>query len=89
MDVGDWLRSIGLSQYAALFRENEIDDEVLPEVTEADLQSFGLPFGHRKRLLKAISALAVPAVQPAAVEPKVTASPTEAAERRRLPPTRR
>jgi hypothetical protein len=31
MDVGDWLRSLGLGQYEALFRENEIDAEVLPE----------------------------------------------------------
>ena len=34
MDVGDWLRSLGLGQYEALFRENEIDAEVLPDLTE-------------------------------------------------------
>ena len=37
MDVGDWLRSLGLSQYEALFRENDIDTEVLAELTESDL----------------------------------------------------
>jgi len=57
MDVGDWLRSLGLGQYEALFRENEIDAEVLPELTEADLEKIGVPLGHRKRLLKAIANL--------------------------------
>ena len=33
---GDWLRSLGLGQYDALFRENEIDAEVLSELSEAD-----------------------------------------------------
>ena len=57
MDVGDWLRSLGLSQYETMFRENEIDAEVLPDLTESDLSQFGVPFGHRKRLLKAIANL--------------------------------
>ena len=55
MDVGDWLRSLGLGQHEALFRENEIDAEVLPELTEADLEKLGVPMGHRKWLLKAIA----------------------------------
>ena len=50
MDVGEWLRSLGLGQYEALFRENDIDAEVLPELTEDDLEKFGVSFGHRKRL---------------------------------------
>ena len=57
MDVGDWLRSLGL----ATFRENEIDAEVLPEITDADLEKLGVPLGHRKRLLKAIAGLSVTA----------------------------
>jgi SAM domain (Sterile alpha motif)/Adenylate and Guanylate cyclase catalytic domain len=64
MDVGDWLRSLGLGQYLALFREHAIDAEVLPELTEADLEKFGVPFGHRKRLLKAIANLAPPPILP-------------------------
>ena len=50
MDVGDWLRSLGLGQHEALFRENEIDAEVLPELTDGDLEKIGVPLGHRKRL---------------------------------------
>ena len=42
MDVGEWLKGIGLGQYEARFREHEIDAEVLPELTEADLEKFGL-----------------------------------------------
>ena len=57
MDVGAWLRALGLGQYETTFRESEIDAEVLPDLTEGDLTQLGLPLGHRKRLLKAIAAL--------------------------------
>jgi hypothetical protein len=58
MDVGDWLRSVGLSQYEATFRDHGIDIEVLPELTEVDFEKLGVLLGHRKRLLKAIRNLA-------------------------------
>ena len=58
MDVGGWLRSLGLGQYEALFRASEIDADILPELTEVDLEKLGVPLGHRKRLLRAISGLA-------------------------------
>jgi SAM domain (Sterile alpha motif)/Adenylate and Guanylate cyclase catalytic domain len=57
MDLGGWLRSLGLGQYEAAFRENEIDTDVLSDLTELDLEKLGLPLGHRKRLLKAIANL--------------------------------
>jgi class 3 adenylate cyclase len=57
MDIGGWLRSLGLGQYEAVFHENEIDVEVLPELTESDLIQLRLPLGHRRRLLKAIAGL--------------------------------
>src|SRR6516162_4199432 len=60
MDVGGWLRGLGLGQYEALFRASEIDTEILPELTEVDLEKLGVPLGHRKRLLRAISGLAAP-----------------------------
>ena len=55
MDVGGWLRGLGLGQYEAVFRENEIDIDILPELTEPHLEKLGMPLGHRIRLLKAIS----------------------------------
>jgi hypothetical protein len=39
MDVGDWLRSLGLGQYEALFRENDIDAEVLNDLSDGDLKN--------------------------------------------------
>ena len=57
MDVGGWLRSLGLGQYEALFRASDIDADILPELTEVDLEKLGVSLGHRKRLLRAISGL--------------------------------
>ena len=61
MGVGDWLRSsLGLAKYEAIFRESEIDLEVLPELTGADLEKLGVQLGYREPLLKAISNLVSP-----------------------------
>ena len=38
MDVGSWLRNFGLGQYESSFRENEIDSEVLRNLTSEDLK---------------------------------------------------
>ena len=57
MDIGGWLRNLGLGRYEALFSKHAIDLDVLPELTEADFEKLGIPLGDRKRLLKAISAL--------------------------------
>jgi class 3 adenylate cyclase/tetratricopeptide (TPR) repeat protein len=56
MDVGGWLRSLGLERYEPAFIENAIDGDVLPELTEDDLEKLGIPLGDRKRLIKAIRA---------------------------------
>jgi hypothetical protein len=45
MDVGAWLRGLGLGQYEATFRESEIDAEVLPDLTEGDLNQLGVRWG--------------------------------------------
>ena len=58
MDVADWLRKLGLEQYEPAFRENEIDERVLPSLTAEDLKDLGVGLvGHRRRLLDAIAAL--------------------------------
>ncbi len=49
MDVGGWLRSLGLEQYEAVFRKNEIDDSVLRDLTEDHLRELGFPLGARLR----------------------------------------
>jgi hypothetical protein len=58
IDVGGWLRGLGLGQYEAAFRQNEIDERVLPSLTREDLKEIGVgPVGHRRRLLDAIALL--------------------------------
>src|ERR1700726_3050488 len=81
MDVADWLRKLGLEQYEPAFRENEIDERVLPSLRAEDLRDLGITLvGHRRRLLDAIAALGTTA--PAAASPN---APTSAsAERRQL-----
>jgi hypothetical protein len=52
MDLGGWLRNLGLGQYEAAFRENAIDDTVLPNLTAEDLKDLGVAIvGHRRKLL--------------------------------------
>ena len=60
MDIASFLRGLGLAQYEQAFRDNAIDVEVLPDLTDADLAALGVLLGHRKKLLKAIAALCTP-----------------------------
>ena len=53
-EIEQWLSDIGLDQYGPLFRAQEIDLIVLPELGDSDLRELGVPLGHRKRLLRAI-----------------------------------
>src|ERR1700735_2119333 len=65
MDVGGWLRKLGLEQYEAAFRENRIDDTVLPSLTAEDLKDLGVGFvGDRRKLLDAIAAVRAEASVP-------------------------
>jgi class 3 adenylate cyclase/tetratricopeptide (TPR) repeat protein len=82
MKMSDWLRGLGLAQYEELFRDNAIDIEILPELTEADLEKLGVLLGHRKRMLRAIAALAGEGPRHAPAE--VPADRPDGAERRRL-----
>ena len=58
MDIGAWLRDLGLDRYEQAFRENDIASAVLPELTDRDLKDLGVSLGHRRLLLKAIADLA-------------------------------
>jgi hypothetical protein len=58
MDIGTWLRDLGLGQYEQAFRENDIDGGVLADLTADDLSGLGVvSIGHRRKLLAAIAAL--------------------------------
>jgi hypothetical protein len=58
IDVGAWLRDLGLGEYEATFRENAINEKVLPSLTAEDLKELGVnALGYRRMLLDAIAAL--------------------------------
>ncbi|MCS3896080.1 hypothetical protein M2171_005213 [Bradyrhizobium japonicum USDA 38] len=58
MDVAAWLRGLGLGRYEQTFRENDVDAEVLADLTAEDLVGLGVTsIGHRRKLLAAIAAL--------------------------------
>jgi class 3 adenylate cyclase len=91
MDVAAWLSGLGLEQYVELFRENDIDGEILCGMTAEDLKELGISsFGHRRRLLNAIAALGgqPPTRDVARSAPSVISAPTSPppidAERRQL-----
>jgi class 3 adenylate cyclase len=88
MDVGGWLRSLGLEEYEAAFRDNNIDETVLPSLTAEDLKELGVgSFGHRRKLLDAIAALRAEASPPTSVSAAPLESDNtakEAAERRQV-----
>jgi len=82
--IAEWLASLGMSEYAERFIENKIDISVLRHLTDQDLKDIGIPLGHRRKLLAAISELtgAAPATPKpaAATEPKTQ----DTAERRQV-----
>src|SRR6202008_3734765 len=84
MDVASWLRSLGLEQYEATFRDNAIDDSVLPDLTDQDLEKLGVLLGHRRKLLRAIAELAGTAPTVPAPAAATAAAPQDAAERRQI-----
>src|SRR5215212_136724 len=91
MDVAAWLRGLGLGQYERAFRENDIDAEVLADLTAEDLIGLGVAsIGHRRKLLAAIAALrqgSVPATAPSTTAPAPVpgpALPLPEAERRQV-----
>src|SRR3954462_3381273 len=77
MDVGAWLRSLGLGQYEAAFREGAIEADVLPELTEQHFRELGVSLGHRLKLIRAIRELGGNA-------PTKTQKTQDTAERRQL-----
>src|SRR3954453_21582643 len=87
MDLGSWLRSLGLEQYEPAFRENAIDDSFLPRLTAEDLKDLGIAIvGHRRKLLDAIAVLRTDANAEAATDTLSTIdrSPKDIAERRHV-----
>ncbi len=85
MDVAEWLRGLGLEEYAPAFRDNDIDAEVLRRLTGEDLRELGVrSVGHRRRLLDAISALGAVSADVVSTGASPEAPVQAEAERRQL-----
>jgi hypothetical protein len=91
MDLAVWLRGLGLGKYEAIFRENDIDEAVLPSLTHENLKELGVAsFGHRVKLLDAIAALRneasvkTPTVDAATASSTLSPRPEDRAERRQV-----
>src|SRR5262245_6499300 len=81
--ISDWLKTLGLEQYAHRFAENDINFAILPDLTDQDLKELGVSsLGHRRQLLRAIAELK------GAPEPSTVAAapvaPLDTAERRQV-----
>ena len=91
MDIVVWLRSLGLGKYEAAFRENDIDEAVLPGLTHETLKELGVvSVGHRDKLLDAIASLGsgasgkAPSVDAATASSAPSVRPEDRAERRQV-----
>ena len=85
--IADWLASIGLSEYAQRFVENDIDFTLLPDLTDQDLEKIGIAsLGHRRKLLRAIANLETTekGTPAAAVIAPASPLPLDTAERRQV-----
>jgi class 3 adenylate cyclase len=80
--IADWLKALGMPEYAERFAENRIDASVLPDLTDQDLKELGVSLGHRRKMLRAIAELpgSPTSPQPAFTEPKTQ----DAADRRQV-----
>ena len=83
MNIGGRLRNLGLEHHEAAFRENKIDVEVLPALTDQDLKELGVLVGDRRKLQRAIAALDntfAAATSPTPVPLAAAAPPTSSTE---------
>src|SRR3984957_1736383 len=81
--IANWLQKLGLGQYAQRFAENHITFDILPDLSDQDLEKIGVAsLGHRRQLLRAIAELkGVPQLTPVTAAP---VPPQDTAERRQV-----
>src|SRR5229473_6528195 len=88
--VADWLKRLGVEQYAHCFDEHDIDFSILRDLTDQDLEKIGVQsLGHRRKLLRAIADLndikkSAPAAAIAAAAAPAAPRPLDFAERRQV-----
>jgi len=83
--IADWLEKLGLGQYAQRFAENDIDFDILRDLTDQDLKNIGvMSVGHRRKLLRAIADLKGTSAVPVMAAPPVAPRAADTAERRQV-----
>ena len=87
--IADWLKKLGMSEYAERFAENRIDFSILPDLTDQDLKDLGIVLGDRRKMLRAIANLeatekSTPAVT---VATPASAAPVELHDTAAAPPS--
>ena len=88
-EIAHWLQKLGMSEYAQRFADNDIDIDVLNELTDQDFDRLGVSLGHRRRMLRAIRELSASPI--AAITERHASAPTapeqapkDTAERRQV-----
>ena len=87
--IADWLKKLGMSEYAERFAESDIDIDVLSELTDHDFDRLGVSLGHRRKILRAIRELSASPIA-ASMERQASAptvpepAPKDTAERRQV-----
>src|SRR5215472_3032239 len=82
--VADWLKELGLEQYAGSFAENGIDASVLRYLTDQDLEKIGVSLGHRRKILAAIAELPGTSLRKDTPADAVESKPQQTGERRQV-----
>jgi class 3 adenylate cyclase/tetratricopeptide (TPR) repeat protein len=86
-ELREWLEARGLGRYADALLAQDIELDILSQLTDADLTAAGLPVGARKRLLQAIEGprnLTGAAMQSRGSPPIAPTTEPAEAERRQL-----
>src|SRR5208282_5080183 len=91
-DLHNWLKQFGLEALAGVLADNDVDLDILPDLTEPDFEKLGISLGHRRKLLKAIATLSDTSGNTAGPAPgrsplpvaAPTAAPAPEAERRQV-----
>src|SRR5215813_13005838 len=79
--IADWLEKLGMSEYAQCFAKNDIDIEVLSELTDKDFDRLGVSIGHRRKMMRAIREFAASPISAASKRPASSTTDTQAAPR--------
>jgi len=83
-EIADWLKNLGMTEYADRFAENGINVTALRHLTDQDLKDIGVLLGHRRVMLAAIGELGGPAAAPPAREATAEPKHQDIAERRQV-----